>query len=193
MPLPSGVSAPVLCAHCLQHPPEYDSAWAPLRYERPLDWLVTGLKFHQRLSTARLLGELAAGLLAPVYARQPQQQPQLLIPVPLHASRLKSRGYNQALELARPLARALKLALDPFACSRTRATAAQSDLDAQHRAANVRGAFACQRDLAGLRVAVVDDVVTTGHTVNELTRVLKRAGAARVEVWSVARAPRTSA
>ncbi|MGH8528536.1 MAG: ComF family protein [Nevskiales bacterium] len=186
LPLPAGVFPPALCAHCLQQPPIYDSAWAPLRYEKPLDWLITGLKFHQRLGNARLLGELASGL-AP---RRPKQKPDLLIPVPLHESRLKTRGYNQALELARPIARTLNIPLDVSGCVRTRATAAQSELDVKHRAVNVRGAFACSLNLVKKHVVIVDDVVTTGHTVNEFARVLKRAGAARIEVWSLTRTSR---
>lgn len=191
-PLPAGTRTPADCARCLQHPPIHDAAWAPFRYERPLDWLITGLKFHQRLGNARLLGELMADLLVPAYRRFPKLRPQLLIPVPLHEARLRQRGYNQAAELARPLARLLELPLDLTGCTRQRETAAQMELDAKHRAVNVRGAFACTLDLRKKRVAIVDDVVTTGHTVNEFARVLKRAGAARVEVWSMARAAKLS-
>ncbi len=193
LPLPPGVFPPALCAHCLQQPPTYDAAWAPLRYEKPLDWLITGLKFHQRLGNARLLGELAVGLLPSVRTRPAIPKPDLLIPVPLHESRLRVRGYNHALELARPIARALDVPLEFSGCVRTRATAAQSELDARHRAVNVRGAFACTLNLKKKRVVIVDDVVTTGHTVNEFARVLKHAGAARIEVWSLTRASRPGA
>ncbi len=188
LPLPAGVKVPAVCAPCLQHAPVYDAGWAPFCYERPLDWLITGLKFHERLSNAHMLGELMADLLIPGYQKRPKQRPHLLLPVPLHESRLKLRGYNQAAELARPLARRLRIPLDLTGCTRIRSTAAQMDLDAKHRAVNVRGAFACQLNLKNRHVAIVDDVVTTGQTVNEFARVLKRAGAARVYVWSVARA-----
>lgn len=190
-PLPAGTRTPADCARCLQHPPLHDAAWSPLRYERPVDWLITGLKFHERLGNARVLGELAADLLAPAYRRFPKLRPQLLIPVPLHEARLRQRGYNQAAEIARPLSRLLGIPLEVAGCTRTRATAAQMDLDARHRSVNVRGAFTCTLDLRKKRVAILDDVVTTGHTVNEFARVLKRAGAARVEVWSLARAALT--
>lgn len=187
-PLPAGTAKPAVCAQCLTHPPVFDAALAPFRYERPLDWLITGLKFHQRLGNARLLGELAADLLVPAFRKLPKQRPHLLIPVPLHESRLRQRGYNQAVELARPLARRLGVPLDLTGCTRGRATAAQMELDAKHRALNVRGAFSCTLQLRQKRVAIIDDVVTTGNTVNEFARVLKKAGAARVEVWSLARA-----
>ncbi|MDA0225321.1 MAG: phosphoribosyltransferase family protein, partial [Proteobacteria bacterium] len=111
----------------------------------------------------------------------------LVMPVPLSATRLRERGFNQSLEVARVAATCVHAPLAPRACERPRHTAAQVDLPWAERARNVRGAFTCSIDLSGLVVAVVDDVMTTGATLSELARVLKRAGAARVVNWVVAR------
>jgi len=112
------------------------------------------------------------------------------VPVPLHSSRLRSRGYNQALELAQPLAKALRIPLLRDALQRTRATSAQTELTALARRRNVRGAFAARFDGEVPKcIAVLDDVFTTGATLAECARVLKRAGVERVDVWAMARAP----
>lgn len=177
--LPAGATGP--CGACLKRPPAFDAAFAALDYRAPADRLVTALKFHGRLSHAGLLGELmAAGL----DGRDP---PDLIVPVPLHLGRLRERGFNQALEIARPLARRLGVPLDPQTAVRVRATPPQTELDAAARRRNVRGAFAVGPGVAGLRIALVDDVMTTGSTLQELAKIMKRAGAARVEVWVAAR------
>lgn len=115
--------------------------------------------------------------------------PNYLLPVPLHRRRLKERGYNQALEIARPLARYFHLEISPGVCRRTQATPAQSGLNRKAREKNLRNAFRLIEDVTGLHVTLVDDVVTTGTTVTELARCLKRGGATRVDVWAVARTP----
>jgi ComF family protein len=109
--------------------------------------------------------------------------------VPLHRRRLRRRGYNQALELARPLARSLGVPLDHGALLRRRATEAQTELDAVARRRNVHGAFALREGVAlPAHVAILDDVMTTGATLAECVRVLRRAGVSRVDVWALARA-----
>jgi len=115
--------------------------------------------------------------------------PQVLIPVPLHPSRLGERGYNQALEIARVLARELALPIDNHVCERVAATAPQAGLDEHARRRNIRGAFAVRGPFHWSHVVILDDVVTTGSTVAELARVLRGAGARRVEVWAAARTP----
>jgi len=174
-----------LCGECQQHAPPWDAAWAPFRYGWPLDRLESRYKFA---------GDLAAGrVLSSLWQREPRQVdlPSLLLAVPLHRSRLRRRGYNQALELARPLARALKLPLRQDVLQRVRATDAQTELDAKDRRKNVHGAFAsCEGTVLPAHVAILDDVMTTGATLAECTRVLKRIGVARVDVWAMARAPR---
>ena len=114
----------------------------------------------------------------------------LIVPMPLSAARLRERGFNQAQEIARLVGRLRDTEVATHLCRRVMETPPQATLPWKARASNVRGAFVCDRDLSGARVAVVDDVVTTGATLNELARVLKRAGAAHVSGWSVARAVR---
>ena len=115
-------------------------------------------------------------------------QADVIVPVPLHRTRLRERGYNQALELARPVASALGIPIDTGTCHRVQASVAQMTLAADARRRNVRGAFQATGDIAGRRVAIVDDVMTTGATVNELSGELLRRGALEVQVWVCARA-----
>lgn len=174
------------CGACLADPPRFDATVAACDYAAPVDGLVLQLKFGARLALApwmagRLRAVLAAGAL-----------PDLLCPVPLGARRLAERGYNQALELARPLAKSLGVPLAPRLLARRRDTAAQSGVAPGERRSNVRGAFALSDtgpDLGGRHVGVVDDVMTSGHTLDELAGVLKQAGAARVTNLVFARTP----
>lgn len=173
-----------LCGRCLSHAPPWDAAWAPFRYAWPLDVLEARFKFGQSLAAGRTL---AAQWVAQT---PPRLLPQALLPVPLHIARLRRRGYNQALELALALGRTLQIPVHAQALQRTRATIAQTDLDRIARRRNVRGAFALAPGYAPpAHVAVLDDVLTTGATVAECARVLRRAGVARVDVWALARAP----
>lgn len=172
------------CGQCLRHPPLWDDAASPLHYAWPLDQLIQHFKFSADLATGRLLGDLLANFLA----ADPDPRPDCLIPVPLHPARLRERGFNQALELARPVSRRLKIPLMPRLCRRIRHTEVQSTLDARSRRRNLKGAFGVSADVAGRDVAILDDVVTTGATVSALTAVLREAGADRIRVWSLARA-----
>lgn len=182
LPLPmAGV-----CGRCQRRPPPFDSAVAAYLYKPPLDALIKQLKFGGRFALARLLGELLAeAWLATPAAATPAD---LVVPVPLDVGRLRERGYNQALELARPLARRWGVPLAGRAAERIRATPPQSDLPARLRRRNVKGAFRVGAAVAGRRVAVVDDVMTSGHTLREFAASLRRAGAASVSVWVGARA-----
>lgn len=172
------------CGRCLRRPPPQAHTAAVFVYRAPLDRLLPRAKFHGDLASARLL----AALMAPALATAPR--PQALVPVPLHGARLRRRGYDQALELARPLARALTLPLRDDLLHRVRATTAQSRLDAGARRRNLRGAFAVRADLAlPSHVALVDDVMTTGATAQAAALALRRAGVARVDVWVCARVP----
>jgi len=181
--LPLETPAP-LCGRCVRREPPWDSAWAPFRYAYPLDRLEARFKFAGDLAAGRLLSKLW------IQTHAPNELPQAIVPVPLHRSRLRSRGYNQALEMAKPLAKALRVPLLRDALQRTRATDAQTELSALQRRRNVRGAFAARFDDDVPRhVAVLDDVFTTGATLAECARVLKRAGVRRVDVWALARAP----
>jgi ComF family protein len=187
LPLPS--PAP-LCGRCLKHPPPWSAAAAPLVYADPVDRLLLRYKFAGQLPAGALLAELmAAGL----ERHRACAAVDLVVPVPLHASRLAERGYNQAWELARQVARSLERPADPRVLERTRATTAQAGLTATARRRNVRDAFRARPAVRGLRVALVDDVVTTGATVRAATLALRAAGAVDVVVWAVARAPRSRA
>ena len=170
-----------LCGRCLANPPAYDATQAALGYEFPADVLIQALKFRGELALAPLL----AGLLLRRVAHEGVDR---IVPVPLSPARLRERGYNQSLEIARGVAAATGLKLAPDLCERSRDTPAQMDLPLKARAQNVRGAFHCP-GLAGGTVAVVDDVMTTGATLDEIAATLKKAGAARVVNWVVARTP----
>jgi ComF family protein len=170
-----------VCGACLKRPPAFDQTIAALRYAHPADAMIQALKYGSRLEFVPVLGRALADRIAD------SPRPTLLIPVPLGAARLKKRGFNQALELAREISRRIGVRVDVGACSRIRETLPQTQLPYAERAKNIRGAFVCARDLSGERVAVLDDVMTTGVTLNEIARVLKRAGAEHVSAWVVAR------
>lgn len=179
----SATAIEALCGRCQTAPPAFESCLSPFRYQTPLDHLLLGLKFNGRLAQARLLGELMAEWLDSVVESPPDQ----LIPVPLHASRLRERGFNQAVELARPIAKHFGLPLNLQGVRRILATPPQSDLSRKQRLKNIRGAFEVVQPVRG-HVAIIDDVMTTTSTADELARTLLRAGAERVEVWVCARA-----
>jgi ComF family protein len=168
------------CGRCLTRPPPFDATVAALAYRFPADVLVQALKFRGELALAPLLGDLLA-------RRVSGKGVDLLVPVPLAPRRLRERGYNQALEVARRVAAVAGLRLAPEACRRTRETSEQMGLALDEREGNVRGAFDCPQLVGGATVAVVDDVMTTGATLAEVAAALKRAGAARVLNWVVAR------
>lgn len=178
----------IACARCLERRPAFDAVLAPYRYEFPLVELVHRLKYGGQVAVARILGTLLARRIAERGATAVDA----LLPVPLHAAREASRGYNQAGEIARFAAELLALPVARNLATRVRATEEQAALPAIARRINVSGAFAV-RD-AGLpsAVAIVDDVLTTGSTADALARELKRAGCRRVEVWAVARAARAA-
>jgi ComF family protein len=159
-------------------------------YVYPMDRLVTGAKFRRRLQCARVLGELLAAALAGALQRGTVDYPELLIPVPLHPRRLGERGFNQALEIARPVAKRLRVSVRAELCARVRPTAEQTGLAAAERRRNVRRAFVASTAVAGARVAVVDDVITTGSTAAAVAQALREAGAAHIQVWTAARALR---
>ncbi len=185
IPLPEGQSPGTLCGPCQRRPPPYAASHAAFRYEDPLPALIGGVKFRARFNLARLLG----ACLAQALLEQGAERPGLIIPVPLHRRRLRERGYNQALELARVVSATLAIPIDTQSCTRIAHTSPQVGLDDRERRRNVRGAFAVLRPPEATHVAILDDVVTTGSTVAELALVLRQAGVARVDVWAVARTP----
>ena len=177
--LPDGA----ICGDCERRPPPFAVCSTAFRYEGAVPFLITGAKFRGRLNAARLLGQCLAE-----HARDSVDDwPETLVPVPLHPHRQRVRGYNQALEIARVVGRELALTVEPRLVVRTLATSPQTGLTARARRRNIRGAFEATADLSGCHLAIVDDVMTTGGTVSELSQVLLDAGAARVDVWAVAR------
>lgn len=194
------------CGSCLQREPPFASSWAPFVYAHPLDLLEARFKFRADLAAGRVLAELMIESARTHFAMNNSissatgvsglskvRLPDLLLCVPLHHKRLRERGYNQALELARPLAKALSIPFAAEALQRTRHTDAQTGLDAKARRRNLRGAFALQPNLVlPPHVAIIDDVMTTGTTLRECAQLLQRAGVIRVDVWALARAPARS-
>ncbi len=170
-----------ICGACLKQPPHFDATHAVFRYEAPLDSLIQALKYAHRLASADFLGSALARIAA-------APRPDLIVPVPLSPARLAERGFNQAVEIARPLARALGAALELDHIHRRRDTLPQASLPWRERAKNIRHAFECDLDLNGKTVLVIDDVMTTGATLDELARTLKAHGASRVENCVLARA-----
>jgi len=172
---------PVRCGRCLAAPPGFDHTIALGDYAPPLDGMVIALKSGARLDLARVFGHLLA-------ARVPGcSRFDCIIPVPLAERRQRERGFNQSLEIARVVARRLSVPLRRRALARVRAGPPQQSLPLQARRRNVRGAFALQRPLTVRNVAVVDDVLTTGATLDEVAHVLKNAGAAQVVNLVIAR------
>jgi ComF family protein len=172
-----------LCGRCLRNPPQFDRVVASFSYEFPVTVLIQSLKYRGVLACAR---PLAAGLIDRL---EKEPCPDLIIPMPLARARLAARGFNQAVEISRCLASEFGVRLTLDACRRTGEGTPQALLPWKKRATNVRNAFSCEFDVSGKSVAVVDDVLTTGATLNELARTLKRHGAREVVGWIVARTP----
>jgi len=177
IPTPDGQ----LCGACLKHPPAFDRTQAALTYAFPVDQMIPRLKYHGQLAIAPVLGECLAE------AVEAAPRPDRLIAMPLHATRIRERGFNHATEIARTLARQLGLPLDLDSCRRTRDTPPQMGLKHDARRRNVRGAFTCSGEVQGQRIALIDDVMTTGTSLDELAATLKQAGAREVSCWVVAR------
>lgn len=171
-----------ICGECLRKAPIFSQTIVPLRYAYPVDFLIQRLKFSRQLDIARTLAQLLAGAVGR------QALPQCIVPVPMHEGRLRQRGFNQATEIARHLGSKFGIPLDQAICHRVAPTPPQSSLTARARRRNVRGAFVVKRMPAGVNhVAIVDDVVTTGATVEEVAKILRKAGVGRIEVWACAR------
>lgn len=178
LPLPS----PGTCGVCLQHPPPLTETHAVFDYAFPLDRLLPRLKFHRDFASGRVLAQAMTDRCSKL------TRPDALLPLPLHRTRLRRRGYDQALELARPLARTLDLPLAANLLERSKSTSAQSRLDADARKRNLRGAFhvALGAPLPA-HIVLVDDVMTTGATLHAAAQALLAGGATRVDAWVCAR------
>jgi ComF family protein len=184
IPAPSGR----VCGQCLSLAPHFDATIAAYHYAFPLDRLVQSFKFRADLKLAAFFSDALASSVASSVAAQERSLPSVVVALPLAKRRLRERGFNQAALLADDVAKRLHLSAAHDAMLRIRETPPQSGLTRDARVKNIRGAFDCQARLDGLHVAIVDDVMTTGATLSEAAKVLKRAGAARVDAWVLSRA-----
>jgi ComF family protein len=176
-----------ICGHCLQKIPSFDTTHALFLYQTPITQLILELKFKQSLINAQLLGELLTAHIQHIWY-QTAPLPDVIIPIPLHPERLKERGYNQALEIARPISKSLQIPINTMACQRIKATTPQTILPAKERQQNIKNAFTVSQSLAHRHVAVIDDVITTGYTISEFCKTLKQNGVRTIDVWCCARA-----
>lgn len=172
------------CGHCINSPPEFDTTSALFRYEFPIQQMLQRYKYGELLALGETFGNLLVNQMA---ANGLVTTPDLIIPMPLHPQRLKERGFNQSLEMARIVSKKLNVKLDHNACERIKLSPPQASLPLKERVKNMKGAFACHQPLYGQTVVVIDDVMTTGASLNALAKTLKKAGAGRVECWVVAR------
>lgn len=172
-----------ICGRCLVRRPHYDRVVVPFSYEFPATVLVQGLKYRGELACTR---PLASAL---VDALEQEPYPDVLLAMPLAPARVAQRGFNQAVEISRFVAAEFGVEVSHDLCRRIQEGVPQATLPWKQRAKNIRDAFACDADLTGKRVAIVDDVLTTGATLSELAQTLKRQGALEVTGWIVARTP----
>lgn len=171
-----------LCGECLSRPPAFDASYAPYSYQGAMRYMILGLKSGAEYKNARTLGLLLAKSV------QNTPLPDCILPVPLHKARYKQRCFNQVIEIARTVGKELQRPLDLTSCIRHRDTPHQTKLSAKQRRKNIKNAFTVVKPIHAQHIAIIDDVMTTGSTVHELARVLKKAGVARVDVWVCARA-----
>jgi ComF family protein len=179
----SSISAPKICGKCIYTPPAYDETHAPFIFQSGMRYLIHNLKFHKSYKNSRLLGRLISESL-----QNATGLPELIIPVPLHPIRYRQRGFNQSLEIARTVSNQLKIPLDYSSCQRRKYTLQQSDLPAKRRKNNLQNAFTIARPIKADHIVILDDVMTTGATANELAATIKKSGVSRVDVWVCARA-----
>jgi len=187
LPLTTTTAHAERCGQCLQQPPPFDASYCLFTYRHPVDKLISRLKFAQHLPTGHLLAKLLSEHLRKHLPAS--QLPDLLMPMPLHHTRLRRRGFNQAYELARDCAAEFDIPIAHNGCRRIKNTPSQLTLDATARRRNLKDAFRVDMNLDGLAVAIIDDVITTGSSMAELSRTLRNAGAAHIYLWSVARTP----
>jgi len=171
-----------VCGRCIENAPGYDHCFCAFRYEAPVDACIRQFKYSQRPELAKPL----AKLLSTELTTNGLTRPDLLIPVPVHRTRLKQRGFNQAGELARHLSRLLQIPYSETLVVKHRSTNPQAGLTYRQRLINQRGSFRVEMQTTVKHVAIIDDVVTTGSTASEIAKILKRNGVDYVQVWGVA-------
>lgn len=173
-----------ICGACLKQKPFFDTLICPCLYKNPLTHIIHQFKYSKKLYFARILSQL---LLEKLCAQNNFKLPDCIIPVPLHRSRQRERGFNQSVEIAKPIAKYLNIHLDSTSIIRHKKTQSQSQLNAKQRIRNIVNAFSCRKTIDYQHVAVIDDVVTSGQTVNELSKLLRKYGVKTIQIWCVAR------
>ena len=173
----------LVCGQCQKIPPFFDRALTPLLYVDPVDRFLCGLKYREQFSFARF----AAGVMTNHALKTGQKAPDMICPVPMTSKTLRKRGFNQSAFIGQLIAWQLGIPMSSNLILKTRDTAHQSDLKAKERQNNLKGAFECKRQVRGRHIVIVDDVLTTGATANELSKTLKKNGASRVDIWTCAR------
>lgn len=182
-----GISLPhtTLCGTCLNISSAFRHVISPFHYQKPIDHFIQQLKFSHRLIYAHVLGNLLAQYVLNIGA----QLPEIIIPVPLHSQRLRERGFNQALEITKSCARQLKIPYCRNTITRNKATQPQTQLNAEEREANVKNAFHIKKQIPYAHIAIIDDVMTTGATLQQLSQTIKNNSQVQcIDLWCNARA-----
>lgn len=179
-----------LCGECLKKPPAYDQVISIYHYQQPLIWLIQQMKFHKKTRIAHLLAQLMSRYIEQSIADELISVPDAIIPVPLHHKRQHQRHFNQAEELSTVISKSLQKPIDMQYIERYLSSQQQSGLDAKQRKKNVKGIFKItnRKRKQYQHVVIIDDVMSTGSTVNEVAKVLKKSGIKKVDVWVLARA-----
>lgn len=173
-----------ICGSCLSHPPDFDATHAVFLYDFPIDAMMVRYKYGNMTHLSNIFGQFLRDKTALSLAAN---QIDLIVPMPMHPARIKERGFNQAHEIAKVLTKHCREKLDYKSAERIKLTPPQASLPLKDRVKNIKGAFQVDVNLAGKRIAIVDDVMTTGASLNELAKTLKKAGAVHVECWVIAR------
>lgn len=172
-----------LCGKCIEQPPAFDELIALFDYQEPIISCIHQLKFLNNLTIGRWFATQWVKQL-----HNKTHHPDVILPVPLHYKRLAQRGFNQTLEIAKPIGKQLQIRIDRFNCHRIKNTQAQSQLSVKKRTTNIKNAFKLKKNITGRHIAILDDVVTTGNTASELAYLLKQHGAEKITIWCCARA-----
>ena len=180
--LPIENSAATICGKCQSKPPVYDKTITPFIYDNAIKHLIIELKFKKKLINAHLLGKLL------VKAVSNETLPDFLLPVPLHKKRLRQRGFNQTMELCRVLSKELSIPILTGIVEKTKETIPQSELSAKQRKQNLRNSFKVIGSIPAAHIAIIDDVITTGTTITEIAKLLKKSNSTNIQAWACARA-----
>ncbi|MBS3804020.1 MAG: ComF family protein [Oleiphilaceae bacterium] len=188
MPLAMPAGDSMVCGDCIRQLPPFQRVIAPWRYEFPVNRLISRYKYSGQRALGKPLIDGLVRQVAEEMEREPGRRPDVLVPSPMHPARQRRRGFNQAEDIAESVSRAIGVPWSVTLVRRRQKVAAQSELDRAQRLANLRQAFSVSGPSPG-RVAIIDDVITTGATARTLASVLSQAGARHVEIWALARTP----